>query len=95
MLRGMLLGLVGTAAVCGAAVAGPPGLQPRPHVEGRELDPVTRDHFLPEPPAVVNEAPALSSTADRDSFLAVLLGAHQAVTHDFTMLLGTARPGGL
>lgn len=91
MLRRALLGLVGVVSVCGAAVSAPPGLQPRPHVEGRELDPVTRDHFLPEGPPVVNEAPPLRASADRDALWAVLLGAHEAVLSEFTMQLGTAR----
>lgn len=90
MLRRALLSLACAVSVCGATQAAPPGLQPRPHVEGRELDPVTRDHFLTEPPSVVNEAPA-TTPADRSAIWTVLIGAHEAVTNTFTMPLGTAR----
>lgn len=95
MLRRVLLGVVCAVVVSGAVSAAPPALQPRPHVEGRELDPVARDHFLPEQPAVVNEAPAVPAPAparaDHDALWALTLGAHEAVLSAFTMPLGTAR----
>lgn len=91
MLRRMLLGLVGVGAVCGAVAAQPPGLQPRRQVEGRELDPVTREHYLPESPPTEDATPDRGSAASGtgDSFWAILFGAHAAVIKDFTMPLGT------
>lgn len=76
MARRMLLGLVIAAAVCGPVAAGPPGLQPNPHAEGRELDPVTRDfHLTPEPPAM-ERAP---QTATSSALWAIVLGIHDAI----------------
>lgn len=94
----MLMGLVGAVAVCGAVTAKPPGLQPAPQVEGRELDPVTRDHYLPEPPVLGGEGstPARDpSGADRDAFWAILIGSHEAITDEFTMPLGTVSLAGM
>ncbi|MDY3556722.1 hypothetical protein R5W24_005892 [Gemmata sp. JC717] len=95
MLRRVLLGCVCVVSAVGAVSAAPPGLQPRPHVEGREIDPVARDHFLPESPAVVSEPPALPAQprAEGDAFWVLLFGAHEAVLNKFTMPLGTARFG--
>ncbi len=77
MARGILLGLV-MATVCGSVAAGPPGLQPNPHAEGRELDPVARDfHLTPEPPAP--ECASSSVVADGSALWAILLSIHEAI----------------
>ena len=65
-MRRMLLGLVGVAAVCGAAAATPP------LPEGREVDPVVRDFQLGGPPAAV-ERPAPAPAKPGDLFRWVLL----------------------
>jgi hypothetical protein len=52
-------------AVCALVLAGgavwakPPGLPLDPRAEGRELDPVARDHYAPVPPAAQREPPPL------------------------------------
>ncbi|MFM8273483.1 MAG: hypothetical protein ACKODX_14310 [Gemmata sp.] len=96
MLRRTLLGGLGVLAACCAVAAAPPGLQPRPHVEGRELDPVTRDHYLPDVP-LAGATPDASPSAAGESaaFWAALLGAHAAITDEFTMPLGTVAPAGM
>lgn len=43
------------AAVCAACGAKPPGLPIDPRAEGRELDPLARDHYAPVPPAAQGE----------------------------------------
>lgn len=79
-----------TAAAGGAAKADPPGLQPRPLAEGREPDPVARDHFLPDAPAV--SAVPLAPAADGPhAFWLALVAAHEALADALTMPLGTAR----
>ena len=89
MLRRMLLGSIGAVVVCGTTVAAPPGLQPNPHSEGRELDPVAREYYLPSAPAS-EDAPARGPTAfdDRSALWAIVLGAHEAIINEFTMQLG-------
>ena len=72
MARRMLLGLVGAAAVCGPVAARPPGLQPDPRTEGRELDPVARDFHLPPGPPASDEA-GVSRTTPADGALWALL----------------------
>ncbi len=92
MLRRMLLGSIGALVVCGTTVAAPPGLQPNPHSEGRELDPVTREYYLPSQPAGANEdAPERGPITldDRGSLWALLLNVHEAIINEFTMPLGT------
>lgn len=41
----------------GALWAKPPGLPLDPRSEGREYDPVARDHYTPVPPAAQSEPP--------------------------------------
>ncbi len=91
----MLLGLVGAVGVCGTVVAAPPGLQPNRLAEGRELDPVTRDHYLPEPQVAGAEGSARGATGDRDALWAFLTGMHEAIAREFTMPLGTVPRAGM
>ncbi len=98
MLRRMMLGLVGVVAMCGAVAAKPPGLQPSPHAEGRELDPVTREYYLPESPATSEDStPARGPTADDNcgALWAIMIGAHETIINEFTMQLGTVSPAGM
>lgn len=75
----MLLGLVGALVVCGAVAARPPGLQPDPHAEGRELDPVTRDfHLPPGPPAADEAAPPRTAPG---ALWALLLHIQETILH--------------
>lgn len=81
MTRLLLLAVVMAAAVCGSGAARPPGLQPNPHAEGRELDPVTRDfHLAPEPPAP--ERAPRAAAAD-GGLWAIVLGIHEAVASGY------------
>jgi hypothetical protein len=57
--------MVWRIAVCALVLAGgavrakPPGLPLDPRSEGREFDPVARDHYAPVPPAAQTEPPEL------------------------------------
>ncbi|MCI0704647.1 MAG: hypothetical protein L0241_26630 [Planctomycetia bacterium] len=95
-LRRMLLGLAGAIAICGAAVGKPPGLPINPHSEGREVDPVIRDFYLPEAPAPREQpAPARAkdarptNSATLPTFWNILNDLHEAILTKLTMPLGT------
>src|SRR5262245_169717 len=60
-MRRMMLGLIGSIAMCAAADGQPPKLPVGPLSEGREVDPVTREFYLPEKPTgAQNETPISS-----------------------------------
>jgi hypothetical protein len=91
MMRRMLLGLFSAVAVCGAAAGKPPGLPVDPLSEGREVDPVTRDFYLPGPPTSArsaSEAPSESGT-HFPTVWSVLASVHEAILSHLTMPLGT------
>ena len=93
----MLLGVIGTVAVCGAVAGKPPGLPLDPHSEGREVDPVIRDFYLPEPPPPTarsaNEKPA-ESAVYRLTIWSLLNEFHDAIMNRLTMPLGTVPTDG-
>ncbi len=84
-MRRLLLGAVCVLGTCGAVPAAPP------LAEGRELDPVAREHYLaaqkhePEGSALANSAERTSGT-----FSPALLAMVEAVLRGWTMPLGTA-----
>jgi|GEM_PF-5012140 hypothetical protein len=59
----------------GAVWAKPPGLPLDPRSEGRERDPVARDHYAPVPPAAQSEhAPDRAAQVARAVLAAVRVG---------------------
>lgn len=59
----------------GAVRAKPPGLPLDPRSEGREYDPVARDHYTPVPPAAQSEpAPAGAARAALAALAALRVG---------------------
>ena len=92
--RRILLGLISAVAMCGAVAAKPPGLQPNPLAEGREMDPVTREFYLPDPTIAATEdstpSRALDKSAPRSAVWFLLHGIHEAAMNELTIPLGTA-----
>jgi hypothetical protein len=88
----MLLGLVAAVAMGGFAMGQPPARPVGPLSEGRELDPVTRDHYLPESPVL----PATASSAtdptakgfDMAPFWGFLATVNEKLMSQFMMPLG-------
>lgn len=83
--RRALLGVLATVVLSGAAAAKPPESS-GPLPEGRELDPVVRDYFLPTPPGerIRDRAPARPAEKPGDTIDDFLTG----------LLRGVGRLGG-
>ena len=73
------------AMVCGAVMAKPPT---HPLSEGRELDPVTRDHYLVPRAADSAQDRAEQDPARGDSVLEFL---YDFILHSLTIPLGTVQ----
>ena len=88
-MRRMLLGFVGVA-MCGVAMAKPPGGNPLS--EGRELDPVVRDFQLSEPPATPESRalpPPTEKQGDTCNEVLMMTSLSDAIMNGHTIPLGT------
>jgi hypothetical protein len=89
-----VLGWLVMVLLCGAVVAQQPRT-PGPLSEGREVDPVARDFFLPVPPPGPITTGPTAPTQKRGDLVGSFIGAMcEAILQRLTIPLGTVRPDG-
>jgi hypothetical protein len=92
-LRQRLLGVVAAVALSAVATAKPPA-EGGPLSDGRELDPVARDAYLPPPTGerATDRAPTRPAEKPGDTVSAFIVALAEALLRELTIPLGTAGP---
>lgn len=92
-LRLTLLSVASVLLLCGTVTAAPPTAN-GPLSEGRELDPVARDNYLPVPAEPSSAAIARPVQRPGDNAGVFISAVCEVFLRNLTIPLGTVRPDG-